>query len=194
MKRKPFLVILFVVVFNTILFSQTILNIDDYITSKRQSLSQVPAKIGSLEQEVQVVEELTSTINALLLENGEKINIALQRGVPCLKADADISTFLKYTQLETNKKEIISACKDIKLIRFSFYSESDFKMAKSIDLSILDQFTQLKYLVLYVDPSVFQELLPAQQRDKVEFLLKELFGKQIESQQLKLFYRIPIVG
>lgn len=178
------------------LFSQTIYKIDssgervESIPNKAKTLTDSSPVVQLSVDEYQLVDDLTATIEAVLFENGEHINIAKQRGVPCLKADADIPTFLKFTQSENDKKKVIADCHEAQLIRFSFFNDKDFDLAKSIDFGILNQMPQLKYLVFYVDPSVYKQH-GNEQEAMILLRLEGFIKNKIENNSLKIFYRIP---
>ncbi len=190
--------------FNGLVFSQTIYNLDDYLretqnTSPKSGLLKAQTSATTTTEtlsaeEAQNIQELTSTIETVIYQYGEVVNIAKERNVPCVKADVDVSTFLQFTRFEKDKKEMLAACSDVQLIRFSFYTDTDLEQAKSIDFTILKQLPQLKYIVFYVAPSIYKQSSEALQREQIESKLKALTADQIDAGQAKLAYRIPQGG
>ncbi len=189
---------------NGLLFSQTVRDLDNptaqsqntAVKSNLLKTQTQPAttSVDITTQEVEAINELASTIEAVIFEEGNETNIAQERGVPCLKADTDISTFLQFTRSDSDKKRMIATCQEVQLVRFSFRDSKDFDMAQSIDFTLLNQFPQLKYIVFYVAPSVYKQSTISQQKTQVQAKLENLINDKISSPSVKIFYRIPQGG
>lgn len=204
--KKIFTPFLFFFSFSGFIYSQTIHNLDTYLgqtqnTSSKKTLLKANAQTSAAtetttlsEQEVQTIQELTSTIQTIIYQYGEMVNIAKERNVACLKADADVSTFLQFTRSENDKEEMLAACREVQLVRFSFYTNADLEQAKLINFNIFKKFPQLKYIVFYVDPSIYKQSSETLQREQIESTLKALTANQIDAGQAKVVYRIPQGG